>query len=256
MARQRLDEESKADLGRVETLPREKFIEDHFDYKPGEHLSIIGPTQRGKTTLGLQLLHATATPELRGVVLASKPRDVTVDRWLKQRRFRVVEEWGPPAEWPWEKKKIRGYVVRPHQTLHNVREDNAEVRKQFENAIYDSYATKQKRIVVVDEAHEVQDELKLKQECEMILKRGASLDCGGWFFLQRTAYNSYDMYNAPEHLFLFNDPDRRNRQRFGEIGGGVNPDMVEYLTNNLSQYQVLYIKRTGPEGPYLCIVNP
>lgn len=257
MARvQRLDEESKSDLGRIEEVPREEFVNERFDYKPGEHLAIVGPTQRGKTTLGFQLVHATATPELRGIILASKPRDKTVDEWRKRMGFKMVEEWGPPSEWPWEKKKIRGYVLRPHQGLRDVDVDNAEVRHQFREAMMDSYGSKDARILVVDEAHEVQDNLKLRKECEAVLKRGSALGCGGWFFLQRTAYNSYDMYNAPEHLFLFNDPDRRNRQRFGEIGGGINPDLVEYLTNNLGQYQVLYIKRTGPDGPYICIVNP
>ena len=54
------------------------------------------------------------------------------------------------------------------------------------------------------------------------------------------------------HGFLFNDPDKRNRQRFAEIGG-VDPDLVMEQVYHLDQYQALYIKRTGP---CLCVVNP
>lgn len=104
-----------------------------------------------------------------------------------------------------------------------------------------------------DEAHELQHELKMKAECEAVWMRGRALKCGMWALAQRSAYNSMHMYNAPNHLFLFNDNDRRNRQRFGEIGGIVEPRLVEDVTRNLDFYQVLYINR---RGPYLCVVNP
>lgn len=233
-------------------IERDEFLRDYWDYRPGEHVTIIGPTQRGKTTLGFQLLHHTASPELKGHVLASKPRDKTVDQWTKTLQFKKVNEWGPPGEMPWTKNKRRGYVLRPHQTLQDIDADNATVRREFKKCIYDCYGSKDNRILVIDEAHEVQNELKLKKEIDACLMRGAALGCGTWNFIQRSAYNSYHLYSAPEHLFLFNDPDVKNRERFGQIGG-VDPKQVEEATHQLGQYEVLYIKRTGP---YLCVVMP
>ena len=36
-------------------LERQEFLDGYFDYRPGEHLSLIYPTQKGKTHLAYQL---------------------------------------------------------------------------------------------------------------------------------------------------------------------------------------------------------
>lgn len=248
----------------IVTYDRDVFVNDVFDYKPGEHLTIVGPTQRGKTYLGFQLLERTANPQQRGIVLASKPRDATVDALLANKRWRLVEEWDIEdvpldEEWSWQKKKRDGYVLRPHQSLRDISQDDANVHKHFKQAIIESYGSRDTRILFIDEAHQVSNDLKLRKEIEAVLKRGSALHTGVWCLIQRAKYLPYDMYNAPEHIFLFNDPDKTNRERFGEIGGGVDPRIVENVTNHLDQYQVLYIKRTSDDptmpGPLLCIVN-
>lgn len=83
--------------------------------------------------------------------------------------------------------------------------------------------------------------------------RGRAMKCGMIALAQRSAHNSLHMYNAPNHIFLFNDPDKRNRDRFSEIGGIADPRMIDDVTRSLGQHQVLYLNRTGP---YLCVVDP
>jgi hypothetical protein len=235
----------------ITVIDRENFIRDYWDYKPGEHVTIIGPTRRGKTYLGFQLLDATTSKKLQGFVLWSKPRDegTPVEVWAKRLNYKMIETYPPPYKF----RKPPGYVLKPHQTLKDLKLDEREITKEFRACIMDCYSSKDARIVFIDEAQEVQGPLGLKKECEAMWKRGSGLHCGCWALAQRSAYNSLDMYNAPEHLFLFNDPDKKNRERFGEIGG-VDRLLVERLTNELGQYQVLYIKRTGGYLP--CIVNP
>lgn len=235
----------------IQTINRDEFIRDYWDYNPGEHVTIIGPTGRGKTHLGFQLLDATSSKTLRGYVLWSKPRDegISIEQWAKRLDYKMMETYPPPYRF----KKVRGYALKPYQSLKDLRADKQEITKQFRACIMDCYASKDARIVFVDEAQEVQGSLGLKDECEAMWKRGRGLHCGCWALAQRSRHNSMDMYNAPEHLFLFNDPDKKNRERFGEIGG-VDRILVERLTNELGEYQVLYIKRTGGYLP--CIVNP
>jgi energy-coupling factor transporter ATP-binding protein EcfA2 len=235
----------------VESVDRDVFLREYWTYKPGEHVSIIGPTQRGKSTLGFQLLGASASREMTAVVLWSKPRDRVISDWRKKLKFKEISEW-PPAPVPLKRFKPRGYVLRPHQSLKDFKADNRLLAREFRACIMACYASKDPRIIFADEAQELQQTLGLKPEMEGVWKRGSAMDCGLWALAQRSAFNSQDMYNAPEHLFLFNDPDKRNRDRFGEIGG-VNPRLVEQLVNNLGEYQVLYIKRTGK---HLCVVNP
>lgn len=245
----KLPESYAEDVPTIVTMERDEFIRDYFDYNPGQHLTMVGPNGRGKTTLGFQMLNATARKDLKAFVLVSKPRDETIDEYTKKMRFKRIETYPPPVDLI---KKQRGYMLRPYQSLKDLKGDNLRLHREFQKCILDCYASKDARIVFADEVQELQSNLKLKEELEACWKRGRSLHCGIWALAQRSAYNSQDMYNAPEHLFLFNDPDKRNRIRFAEIGG-VDPELVERTTNQLSQYQALYIKRTGP---CLCIVNP
>lgn len=233
----------------VETLERDEFVREFWDYKAGQHVTIIGPNGRGKSTLGFQLLGATATKDMNAYVLISKPRDETIDKWTKQLRFKRIETYPPSPKFF---KKPRGYMLRPYQSLKDLDADNARLKREFKNCMMDCYGSKKPVIVFGDEIQEMQSTLGLKPQCEAYWKRGRSLKSGLWALAQRSAHNSQDMYNAPEHLFLFSDPDKRNRMRFAEIGG-VDPEIVMNVTNSLTQYQALYIKRTGP---HLCVVNP
>jgi hypothetical protein len=240
----------KVELGiaDVPIYDRHVFLTEYWDYEPGQHVTIIGPNGRGKTTLGFQLLGMSVTKEMQAFVLISKPRDSTVDTWEKRLRFKTIEEFPPPYNF----RKPRGYMLRPYQSLRDLDADNARLRTQFKKCMMSCYASQKPTIVFADEVQELQTTLKLKAECEAYWKRGRSLDSGLWALAQRSAYNSQDMYNAPEHLVLFSDPDKRNRQRFGEIGG-VDSDLVMEITEHLDPFQALYIKRTGS---HMCIINP
>lgn len=235
----------------VETIDRDEFVRNYWDYKAGQHVTIIGPNGVGKTRLGFDLLGATATREMPAYVLVSKPRDVEIDRYTKKLHFKTITEY-PPYIPLIKSRRPPGYMVRPEQSLKDLKADNARLHQVFEATIMGCYSSPQPRIVFADEVQELQSGLKLKEELEACWKRGRSLKCGLWALAQRSAYNSQDMYNSAAHLFLFNDPDKRNRVRFSEIGG-VDPDLVMDTVYRLDQFQVLYIKRAGP---CLCIVNP
>lgn len=242
----------------VELWERDAFMAEAWEYNPGEHVTIIGPTGRGKTTLGLELLKHSATKEMKAFVLVSKPRDDTMLKYAEKRvlldtivkvpGFKVIENYPPGQELM---RKYRGYLLKPYQSLTDFDGDDARMTREFRQCMRDCYASPKPRIVFADEVAELQNNLGLKKECIRYWQRGRSARAALWACAQRSAFNAQDMYNAAEHLFLFNDPDKRNRERFAQIGG-VNPDLVEEITNTLDRFQVLYIRRTGPE---MCIIN-
>lgn len=94
----------------VQRFDRDTFIREYFRYKPGEHVSFIGPTGSGKTTLAYQLLQEVSSKVLQAIVFVMKPRDDTATKWNKKLGFKRVRNWPPPMS-IWEPNKPPGYTL-------------------------------------------------------------------------------------------------------------------------------------------------
>lgn len=239
----------------VPHISRAQFLDEVWRYRPGQHVSFLGPTRRGKTTFAEQLLQRTISPQLPCVILAGKPpdRDDVMSNAAKMLNLRVVETW-PPTRTPMDRRR-NGFVLRPKHTMSDPDRDEKNLSEQYKIALRRLYASKKKNpvIVVADEAHHVQVDLKLKKECENILMRGGPV-VALWSLIQRGFYLSYHCYAAPEHVFIFHDPDRTNQDRYKDLGG-VDPKLVRSIVENLKTYEAeegntisecLYIRRSGP----------
>lgn len=235
-------------MRRVEAFDREEFLAERWNYAGGEHVSIIGPTDWGKTYLAHQLLEHSATPQLPAIEMVMKPRDSTVSRWGKSAGFRTVRTW-PPSPVVWDSRKPPGWILWPKHTMTDLDRDNATMWKNFRAAMMDSYR-KGSRIIFADEVLGLTT-LGLDRELDAIWTRGRSMGCGLWGATQRPAKVPLNMYSQARHLFIGNDPDKRSRDRFAEIGG-VDPELVKQTAMNLAQHEWLYIRRTGR---VMCIVR-
>jgi energy-coupling factor transporter ATP-binding protein EcfA2 len=230
------------DLPEVERFVRKVFIDDYFRYKPGEHVSFLGPTGAGKTFLGYQLLKGVTTPKLPGIALVMKPKDDTAKTFNKDLGYKIVRTW-PPTMSIWEPKKPPGWTLWPKTTFDPDKDDETQYR-EFRKALLDSYR-KGNRIVFADEAYSLAKELGLERELVTLWTKGRSMGCGLWAATQKPSHVPLWMYNQASHLFLHNDPDKRARDRYAEIGG-VDPKLVASVVSTLKQHEWLYIRRDGP----------
>jgi len=234
----------------IERFSRENFLATRWRYKPGEHVTILGPTGTGKTWLAYQLLEHTATPQLPAVVIVMKPRDATAKAWSKKLDHPRTATW-PPSEFAkiWRAKNPSGYTLWPKHTFDPQRDDYAHY-VVFRKAILDCYKTGHK-IIFADELYSLSDELGLDRELITVWTKGRSMDCGLWGATQKPSHVPLWAYSQAEHIFLHRDPDKRNQDRYGDIGG-VDPRIVRDITNSLERHQWLYIRR---DGPRMCIVD-
>lgn len=232
----------------AESFPRDEFIRERFDYRAGQHVTFLAPTQAGKSTLAFQLLEENASKEVPAIVLVQKPRDPVVTHWLDHLE---TKGWIKTTTWPPNplRKKAPGYILWPPHR-HDPDVDNDRIKGVFRRAILDSYKSGD-RILFADETYGLSEELDLDKELIAVWSRGGGMGCGLWAATQRPAYIPLWGYSAAEHVFLANDPDKRARIRYGEIGG-INPKFVEWQVERLPKYHWLYIRRTGPAT---CIVR-
>jgi hypothetical protein len=233
---------------RVLHLPRDEFLRHYWSYKAGEHVAAFGPTVRaGKTHLLFQVLAATNRDQLQTTAFCMKPRDKTVARFSKALDFKEIPDW-PPVEWPW--KKSAGHTLWPRHTMDPAT-DNAHISKVFRRGMLDGYK-RGNSILFLDEIYGIVGELGLTEELLAILTRGGGMGCGAWIACQKPSGTQQVplpgfIFNCPVHVFLAPDNDRRNRRRYGELAGGVDPDIIEAETLRLNRFEFLYLNTARGE---------
>lgn len=235
--------------GNLVTLTREEWLR-RLRFRRGDHITIVGPTGCGKTYAAWQILGKVTSPAFQGVALVKKPRDAQIVKDANRLRYRMVRSW-PPVWSLWKPRKPPGYVVWPRTNFGDVEADRYAKYVLFRRVLADVYR-KGNRIAYVDDAFGFSALLNLKEELTELWTELRSMDASLMTAFQRPSMVPLWAYSSAEHLLLFNDPDKRSRDRFAEIGG-VDPDLVKDTVHALPEHHFVYIKRTGPR---MCIVAP
>lgn len=238
----------------VTRFGREEFLTRRWNHGPGEHVTMLAPTQSGKTTFMFDLLsHANWNREFRGIkphpplILVMKPRDQVVNVGMKRLKLKRLKTW-PPVSSIW-KPNVPGYVLwPPHSFDPDV--DDVNLRREMRKAVLSCYK-QGNRIIIADETFGLINELKLHKEVTIVHSRGAGMGVSIWCMTQKPTHIGTWAYSQAEHLFLAYDPDERARDRFSEIGG-VDPKIVKYHVANLKDFEWLYIRRSGR---VMCIIE-
>jgi len=195
-------------------------------WQPGEHVSVFGPTGRGKTTVLIELC------ELPGhqpaVLLVTKRRDDMVRRltrrgWILCRSLedvkrtgevRLLDRWAglipPPPKivyWP----TATGSIKQRRARL------TAECERFFDYAYDQGHMT-----VAVDEALYVAEDLRLGASLRTIWHEGRASGVSLLAASQRPSWLPKSAYSSPTYLAIFrtNDPD--DLRRLADIGGAID----------------------------------
>ena len=212
-------------------MPWDVFIRDHFQWKQGEHVGLIGPTGQGKTTLLTHLL--PVQPFV--VVFATKPYDESMDRlistgYLRMDRWQNIDPRRAPRRVLWP-------------SAQNLDSD-ATQREVFKDALERIYRERG-WAVVIDEGWYFTNKLNLGNEIKTYLLQARSLSISLVFATQRPAWVPLEVFDQSTHLFFYRDNDERNLARLSGISFR-SADLIKYVVSNLEQYQALYINtRTG-----------
>lgn len=229
-------------------LDRSEFLTHYWDYRPGQHVIAFGPTQRaGKTHLMFQLLQAANRPGLTTTAFCMKPVDKTVSLWSQHLGLKEVSDWPPPPRWPWQDKPA-GYTLWPRHTM-DPSTDNPHITDVYRRGMLAGYK-RGSSILFLDEIYGIVAELGLTDELLAIVTRGGGMGCGAWMATQKPSGTQQAslpgfVYNCPTHMFLAPDNDKRNRDRYRELAGGVDPKLIERNVLSLQRYEFLYLNADG-----------
>jgi len=246
----------EADTWMPPVIGREEFASSYFHYKPGQHVLFAGPTQMaGKTTLAFKLLEYTATPECPAFIAVSKPDDPVTEQEGKRLGYRFVTSWPAPRKLDeiW-KGNPPGYVVWPE--FGDIDADADKAAAVTGALLRDRYAQGVKKkpgILVCDDTVVKSKLLGLDRYMTTHIAMAGAMKVGGWYFVQKPTDSGKAAlwsYGNSAHIFLSREPERRNRQRYDEIGG-FDSGLVSRINTQLRPYQFLYLSRKGE----MCIVD-
>lgn len=219
----------------VEHLPWPAFVQQ-FTWAQGEHVSCIGPTGGGKTTLALELIQARAerSPHWFSAVIATKPADPLLSKVARRKDWALVRKWPPPygtqrvIVWP----RWRG------------RQDNAAQAAAVRHAL-DKMMEAGHWCCLMDEVAYAVRKLGLDGDLRDWWQQGRSMGLTLVGLTQRPAYVPLDMYSQPTHLFFWRSTDRDDLRRISGVGG-LDPEPIRAAVSTLPTHHVLYVDtRTG-----------
>ena len=223
---QEMSPETTAD--NLPVIPWREFIQ-RFSWKQGEHVTLLGPTGQGKTTLALALL-----PLRRYVVVcATKPKDPLLDK-LRRQGYRVIRDWPPPS-------MTERVVFWPR---YKSMSDAFEQRRAFAAGLHTMFASGG-WCIYIDEGSYVSEFLRLDSELKTIWQQGRTQNISLVLAAQRPAFIPVTAYSSATHLFFWRNNDDVDLKRIGGIGG-ISSKEIRNTVQVLPRYHVLYVcTRTG-----------
>ena len=228
---------------------REEFVRRVWNHRPGEHVTIVGRTGSGKTTLGYELLARSVSQRHPGAVMLSKPKDKTTDKARTSYGWRLARRWPPPRSF-FESRPPRAHVLAPRFTYKDA-DDKLAHTGVFQSLMADTYQRGNRTVYAPDLYGLILRHPDLSEDFQTAWLNWRSNDADLWVDTQTATHIPLLGFNQPTHLLLFREADKRGRERFDEIGG-FDSKIVAQANMGLALHEVLYINQADLT---MCVVE-
>lgn len=198
-----------------------------YDPDDAQHVSIIGPTRTGKSTLAAEI----ATRRKYAAALFVKGKDRKIRMLLRHygyREVRVIPGGGYGNR--------RVYIWHPYRTEADLIPQRAQLAAAMDDCFSAGVWT-----LWVDEGQHMVDRLKLDSRIVSWLRMGRTQGNGLILCCQRPSWMPRDIYSAPRHLFLFGTNDEQDLRSISGLNGVNNRTVRDTVAGLGKTHRVLYV---------------
>jgi DNA helicase HerA-like ATPase len=213
-------------------------------WRPGEHVSIFGPTGVGKTTVALALVERRAPT----VIIVTKRRDALIGR-LRRQGWEIVSDVEELRKAAKPGRLERFFADRPPRPRRIVlwtspagalrvrRKTQEEDVRRCLDLLYGWGGW----TIVFDEVYFAAKTLRLSTELEIVWHEGRSSGISLVALSQRPSWLPKSAYSAASLLVMFatNDPD--DLKRLSDIGGGLETKALRREIALLRRHELMLI---------------
>lgn len=206
--------------------------QDHLDlweWRQGEHVTLIGPTGQGKTFLCREILNQRDFV----VFVATKPKDTIVEE-LEGDGYHVSRKWTPQYD------RLVLHPVRRRSAEEDQQDSRNEIGRMLDSVYVQGGWT-----VALDELRYVTGTLNLQKRVETLWLQGRSLGVTVVAGVQRPRHVPLEAYSQAQHLYLWRTRDRKDLARLAEFSGEVNTNQLEAIVQTLPKHATVYAGADG-----------
>lgn len=203
----------------------DEFLDGILDWQQGEHVTLLGHTGSGKTTLARHLIQKRR----HKLVFATKPRDPNIDVFKKD-GFHLTRTW------PVDPRIKRNVLFWPKIERTSDISAQAEAIARCLQSVYRTGGW----CLYFDEVRYITDTLGLQRPLEVIWLQGRALKLSVLAGTQRPAWIPREAYSEASHLFLWRSTNRYDLKRL-EDASNVDTKELTPILRNLPKHDVLYL---------------
>jgi hypothetical protein len=242
----------------IERMGRQEFlVELGGIWEPGDHLSALGPTGRGKSTLLGQLIpHAVKFDT--AVILSPKGRDKAYGHLGHPTR-----DWPPKVPWDEKIRMLLGAPERHSEAKPKVwrvevpikrAEDIVNLRAAYTRVLNQVFTRRENErkslMIVVDDSRYVCDPRGMQLGPHvvhgLIIGRSKKISMVNNF--QRPGLGvPREGLDQVTHALISKNRDRDTAKRLTEISGAIDPKELEAAITSLDYYEVIWVNGRADE---------
>jgi ABC-type cobalamin/Fe3+-siderophores transport system ATPase subunit len=221
-------------------------------WRQAEHVTVIGPTGTGKTTLMRALMPIRYRAGAAVAVLATKTKDDNLARWAREDGLTITRKWPPrPPRWwqvppdhvaadgrvvPWEHRVMVWPLPPKGSLLAEIAPAQADMLRR---AAADMFWAGQ-WCVVAEELLYLCDDLGMAKDLRALWTQGRSAGVTLVGGVQRPRDIPLYAYSQASHLFMFAHTDDEDLDRLSGIGG-MDSKRLAAQVRTLPEHHVLYV---------------